>query len=290
MAAVTAAATLAAAPASALEVLVPAYFYPSADASQSYWDELTAAAAAGVRVTAIMNPANGPGGARNDDYSTAINAFRAAGGQVLGYVFTCYGRNLCFDGRPATRSVAEVLADVQRYAQWYGVDGIFLDEMSNRLSELGFYEQIARTLRTDHPQWRIVGNPGNGTPAEYLAVADTLVTYEGDDSYATAVAEPWMTQATAARQAHLLYNVTGEAAMRAALAQAVQRNAGGVYITDDRYVVGDPTQPNPWDRLASYWLAETAAVAAVPEPPVWALLLTGGALLPALRRRHRLVR
>ena len=54
--------------ASATELLVPAYFYPSFDPAQNYWNDLTAAAAAGARVTAIMNPDNGPGASFNSDY------------------------------------------------------------------------------------------------------------------------------------------------------------------------------------------------------------------------------
>lgn len=280
------AAAMAAVPARALELLVPAYFYPSTDASLSYWDELTGAAAAGLRVTAVMNPANGPGAEFNEDYRRAVSDFRAAGGQVLGYVFTCYGRDDCFGGQPATRSVADVLADARRYAAWYPIDGVFLDEMSNRLSELPFYAEVARSLRVSNPLWRIVGNPGNATPEEYLAVADTLVTYEGDASYSTAGIEPWMTRPTGTRQAHLLYNVSGEAAMREALRLALQRGAGAVYITDDRYVPGDPSQPNPWDQLASYWPAQLLAVSAVPEPPMWALLAAGAGVLRLGRRGH----
>jgi hypothetical protein len=261
--------------ASATEILVPAYFYPSFDPMQSYWDELTAAAASGARVTAIMNPDNGPGSGPNGDYTAAINAFRAAGGRVLGYVYTCYGRNLCVDGLPSTRSVGDVLTDVERYATWYAVDGIFLDEMSNRESELGFYGEVASALRSAHAGWQIVGNPGNGVPEAYLAVADTLVTYEGDGSYANAGVQPWMQQADPARQAHLIYNVSDEAGMHAALQQALARRAGYVYITDDRYTPGNPAEPNPWNQLASYWVAQTQAVSAVPEPPVWALLLVG---------------
>ena len=60
---------LASSGAQALELLVPAYFYPSFDPAQSQWDEMQAALAAGVQVTAIMNPNSGPGAAPNSDYS-----------------------------------------------------------------------------------------------------------------------------------------------------------------------------------------------------------------------------
>jgi hypothetical protein len=276
------------APAAAVELLVPAYFYPSADPALSAWDELTAAAASGVPVTAIMNPGNGPGAAFNADYAAAVNAFRGAGGRVLGYVYTCYGNNNCLSGLPPTRSAAEVLADAARYAQWYAIDGVFLDEMSSRADALAFYAEVAGGLRAAQPGWQIVGNAGTATPASYLDVADTIVTFErGTANYDGAEFEPWMSTAAPARQAHLHYNATGTDAMRALLGQAVARGAGYVYITDDRYIPGNATEPNPWDQLPSYWTEELAAVRAaspVPEPP--ALMLAGLAAVAAFRLRR----
>lgn len=236
-----------------------------------------------------MNPENGPGSAYNADYATAVNSFRAAGGKVLGYVYTCYGGTQCFTGLPPTRTTAQVLANAQSYADWYGVDGIFLDEMSNRLADLPFYQTVAQALRSAHANWRIVGNPGTSTPAAYLNVADTLVTLEnGTGSYANATTEPWMLTADPARQANLFYNVATADAMRALLAEAVDRNVGYVYVTDDRYIVGDPIANNPWDQLPSYWNAEVAAVLAmraVPEPASAILLMAGLMSLLGMRRR-----
>ena len=274
----------------ATALLVPAYFYPSSGPTQSYWDELTAAAS-GASVTAIMNPANGPGSAFNRDYAAAVNSFRAAGGKVLGDVYTCYGGTQCFTGMPPTQTTAQVVEAAQRYADWYGVDGIFLDEMSNRLSDLPYYQTVAAGLRAAHAGWRIVGNPGTSTPAAYLDVADTLVTLEtGTGSYATATTEPWMLTADPMRQANLFYNVASADAMRALLAEAVARNVGYVYITDDRFIAGDPSAPNPWDQLPSYWNAEVAAVLAVravPEPTTALLLLVGVVLLSVLHVNRR---
>jgi hypothetical protein len=234
-----------------------------------------------------MNVDNGPGSAPNSDFVSATQAFRAAGGRLLGYVYTCYGGTQCASGPLATRSTGEVLARAQRYAQWYGVDGIFLDEMSNQLQDLPFYSTIASGLRSARPQWQIVGNPGTATPADYLAVADVLVTSEnGGASYAGAPSLPWMSSAAPDRQAHLLYNVSGTAAMQSLLLQAQTHGAGHVYITDDRYTPGSTTETNPWDALPSYWTAELAAVSAVPQPPASALALVGlGWLAWRLRRR-----
>lgn len=273
--------------ASATALLVPAYFYPSSDPAQSYWDELTAAAASGVSVTAIMNPDSGPGSAFNSDYASAVTGFRAAGGKVLGYVYTCYGGTNCFGGLPPTRTTTEVLADARRYADWYGVEGIFLDEMSNQLAALPFYQTVAQGLRAARPAGLIVGNPGTSAPVDYLGVADTLVTLEnGTGSYAGAPTEPWMSTAAAQQQASLFYNVASADTMRALVGEARARNVGYVYITDDRYVPGNPAAPNPWDQLPTYWAAELTAVSSVPEPSVPAMLLAGMLLL-AFKRNSR---
>lgn len=286
-AAATAALSLAAWSAQAVELLVPAYFYPSFDPAQSQWDEMTAALAQGVSITAIMNVNNGPGSAPNSDYLAAVQGFRAAGGRVLGYVYTCYGNHQCAAGLPATRSVDAVLADVQRYAQWYPVDGIFLDEMSNQTAALPFYQQVSQAVRGAHPGWQLFGNPGTAAPADYLAHIDTIVTVErGTGSYDGIATEPWMHTAPASRQAHLHYNVSDTASMLMLLAEAVQRHAGYVYITDDRYTPGNPAEPNPWDALPGYWSDELAAVAAVPEPGAWALLAAGLAALAIVRPRR----
>ena len=279
--------------AQAMEILVPAYFYPSSNPALSQWDEMTAAASAavlaGTRITAIMNPDNGPGTTPNADYSAAVSAFRAAGGRVLGYVYTCYGGSICNSALPPTHSAAQVLAEAQRYTDWYGVDGIFLDEMSNLASDLPFYTAVADGLRAARPGASIFGNPGTSTLEAYLAVADTLVTFErGTASYTESSSQPWMTTAAPARQAHLHYNVTGVAAMQTLVQQAYARHAGYIYITDDRYTPGNPAEDNPWDQLPSYFAAEIAAVSSVPEPGSVALLGAGAlTLLAALGRRQK---
>src|SRR5262245_57834817 len=98
-----------------LEIVVPAYFYPGGD-----WSKLNSAVSK-VPITAIMNPFNGPGNSLDANYVSAINSLRAAGGHVIGYVYSSYA------GRPES----QVNSDIDRYDSWYNVDGIFVDEMAN---------------------------------------------------------------------------------------------------------------------------------------------------------------
>ncbi|RZI95360.1 MAG: hypothetical protein EOP39_29695, partial [Rubrivivax sp.] len=193
--------------ASAIEIIVPAYFYPSWMPSLNEWHQLTWAAQQGADVTAIMNPGNGPGAASNSDYVTSVNAFRAAGGKVIGYVYTCYGVNHCTSEVPPTRSTSEVLADAQKYANWYGVDGVFLDEVATQPSALPFYQTVSDSLRAAHPDWRIVGNPGVAPSAGYLPLANTMMSFEG--SYASFINGPFLAGLTNAASTGAIVHSVG---------------------------------------------------------------------------------
>ena len=97
-------------------ILVPAYFGSSSDR----WGELNFAASR-VPLVAIMIPGNGPGTTQNPNCVAAVNSLRAAGGRVIGYVYTFY----------TARDTNVVRADISRYFSFYAVDGVFLDEMTN---------------------------------------------------------------------------------------------------------------------------------------------------------------
>lgn len=271
--------------AGATEILVPAYFYPSTDPHLSFWDEMTVAASQGVGITAIMNPASGPSDAVNADYTSAVNAFRAAGGKVIGYVSTQHG----------ARDANAVLADVTAYKNFYTIDGIFLDEMHNIPETLSYYQALRTNISGIHAGYKVFGNPGTTTLEGYTDAADVLVTFENFEGYTGYTPAAWEAGYSANRFAHLLYDVQTTAEMQAALALAATRNVGYLYVTNDRYstiinpITGLPEEvTNPWDTLPSYWGAEVAAISAVPEPSTLALFLAGLGLMGwQIQRRKR---
>jgi hypothetical protein len=263
-----------------LQVLVPAYFYPLGN---PYWGEMTTAAGS-INLTAILNPANGPGQSANSDYVTAVNNLRAAGGHVIGYVYTNYGN----------RSEAEVKADIQSYINFYHIDGIFLDQQSTDPAKVGYYQDLYSFIKGLNPSYEVIANPGTTTSEAYLntpptPTADVLVTFENFASaYPGAVPPSWTSNYSANHFANIIHTEPTVAGMLADLQLAQQRNVGWVYVTDD------PDAPpffNPYDRLPSYWDQEVAAIAATaaPEPSsVW-LLATGAVALLARRRNKRRV-
>ena len=114
-------------------IVVPAYFYPG-----SLWTSMNWAAGR-VPLVAIMNPNSGPGAAQNPDYVAAVNALRASGGKVIGYVSTAY----------TARGTNVVMADIDRYFSWYAVDGIFLDEFTNDAdtNHLNYYAALHQYIQ-----------------------------------------------------------------------------------------------------------------------------------------------
>jgi hypothetical protein len=229
-----------------LDIVVPAYFYPSAN---SPWVDMTAVAD-DVAITAIMNPSSGPGAAKDNNYVAAVNAFRAAGGRVIGYVHTSYG----------ARPLATVTADIDRYAEWYDIDGIFVDEMANvgPAERLNYYKAIYDHAKGIDGQWEVMGNPGTHTIEQYLTwpTADRLVVFENASSaYPAYSPSAWNAKYDRAHFVHLIHTEPSADSMRSRLEMAVARGAGGVYVTND-------VMNNPWNTLPSYWQAEVDAVAA----------------------------
>lgn len=245
-------------PATATEsqsVAVPSYFYPDSGSPGSLWDSLGSSYPA-ARI-AVINPNSGPGDARNPDYTRQTRESRAAGLAVLGYVHTSYG----------ARDLELVKAEIDRYYEWYGVDGIFLDEASTNCDLVPTYYAPLY----DHIKSRggtVVHNPGTHPEREcHMSVADVLVTFEGSyEAYTTGYSAPaWISDYPPERFWHLVYATPTEAGMREAVRLSRERNAGWIYVTPDDL-------PNPWDTLPpdAYWSAELSAVTGQADttPPV----------------------
>jgi len=206
-------------------LLVPAYVPP---------DEVIELARTVRPQLLVVNPASGPGAERQDAYRTAVRDAQRAGARVLGYVPTGYGG----------RAVADVEADIDRYEDWYGTDGVFLDEASGADDQLAHYRALAGHVRAPGARL-VVLNPGAIPARGYFDVADVVVTFEG--TYAEYEADragtpAWMEALDADRVAVLVYGASREQA------SAVARDAGPagyVYATSG-------TLPHPWGTVPPY--------------------------------------
>jgi len=119
--------------------------------------------------TVVMNPNSGPGSAPIPDYQRVIDYCHARGQHVIAYVHTSYGG----------RTAAAVKADIDTsYAFCPGIDGIFLDEMSNAASTRSYYQYLYAAIKAKPGVRDVVGNPGAAASTSWqldTPVADEVV-------------------------------------------------------------------------------------------------------------------
>jgi len=235
------------APAVDLRLLIPLYIHPSWwDAETYVWDDV-AAANSQVPITAIINPNNGPdGGPPDEDYTVGLADLRNAGVTMVGYIYTSYGE----------RDMAEIEADVDLYSDHYDIDGIFLDEVSDSITNLTYYADLYTYIHGKTNLPLVITNPGTKVPEAYLSTpaTDTAVIFENGSGWRNYVPDPYVSHYPGSRFASLMYNVGSAETMRTNIDLAVRRNAHYVYATDD-------SGGNPWDTLPSYWTQLVSYVA-----------------------------
>jgi len=176
-------------------LLVPYYEHPSVRPAE--WEAILAAAPRLYGV--VLNPANGPGDHPDPAFAEIAARLRAADVRVLGYADTAYAR----------RPVTAVVRDLVRHHDWYGTDGVFLDQVTTGPDGLDHYRRLAsaawgagcRTLALNH---------GTSPHPSYARIADVLVTFEGTwDTYRTQRPQPWHAPGTSL--CHLVYGVPPDA-------------------------------------------------------------------------------
>ncbi|MDC0772080.1 spherulation-specific family 4 protein [Streptomyces sp. HD] len=188
------------------DLLIPYYEHPSVRPAE--WDAIIAAAPRLHGV--VLNPANGPGEIPDPAFAEVAARLRDSGAdvRVLGYADTDYGR----------RPYADVVRDIARHRDWYGTDGVFLDQVAAGRAEFGHYQRIAAAA------WAagcgtLVLNHGTAPHPSYARIADVLVTFEGTWATYTRLGPQQWRGGTGVRLCHLVYGVPPDADL-AGLARA----------------------------------------------------------------------
>lgn len=216
---------------------VPAYFHPRTRPAD--WARLAALGPALEPAPdpclgfAVMNPDSGPGAEPDPAYHPVISAVTSTGGRVIGYVDTAYAR------RPS----GAVLRDLAAYRAWYGLSGVFLDQVSSGTHHLAHYRRLvagARRIGFD----LVVLNPGVTPSPGFADLADVLVTFEGEwNAYGDYLVAEWMRGYPRERFCHLIHGA-GPTALADARARAAANHVGVLYATE-------LTGTNPWAALCS---------------------------------------
>ena len=223
---------------------VPAYFDPPSPE----WQRLIAGAPAVGMI--VFNPESGPGTAADPAYTQVIAQAQAAGIVMVGYVATSYG----------ARPEADVIADINRYYDFYTLSGIYFAEgpMDSDCTAMeAMYHRMSDAVRArDAQAYLAVGTRFCPT---YITFFDMMVQFARNwNEYQTDYAPPsWMPANSPQRFVHFVHSVPpGDAS--AALSRAVANGAGWVFITDQ-------SDPNPWSVLPSYFSEELRRCAACSE-------------------------
>jgi len=248
------------------KMAIPAYFY----ATSPYWTQLQndvlSKVPEGTVGIAIMNPSSGPGPRQNTDYVNTVNKTKAAGTKVYGYVYTSYG----------ARRLSAVKSDIDKYYNWYNVDGIFFDEAEYRdCNDDAYYKNLYNHVKSKSAAvgkgGDVVLNPGTQTKECYADSADIIVNfedtyeayakkdstgaYEYDKKMETDPEYDWVHDYPSVKSWHLVHSTTDAAAMKDAVSLGKQRGAYYMYVTPD-------VLSNPWDTLPAdpYWSEELTAL------------------------------
>ena len=214
-----------------MRLCVPAYWYPSGGS----W---------GTNAIEAHTLIQGTDGSAKDSIKlAAAEQAQEAGCRVLGYVSTDYGATAA--------STCE--QHIRNYRNWYGLTGIFFDEMSADAADVPYYQALGDYARSIIPGCDTFANPG-AMPAEgYLEFFDTLQICEG--TYSAGLTTPsWVKAAYNYRFAYTFHDTPGTD-LDAAFRLAESNNVGYIYVTD-----GTEASGNPYSSVPSYWSAELALV------------------------------
>jgi Spherulation-specific family 4 len=231
-----------------LQVLVPAYFYPSGPGLKA-WQHLIVAASK-IKIVAIANPSSGPGEQRNPDYYRIIQSASDKGIKVVGYVSTKYGN----------RSLAEIEKDIDRWVEYYPqVAGFFIDQQSSSADEVEFYLKIRDHARLKTKNVLVINNPGTMCDENYFArsVADVTCIFAGFEGLDQLKPPLSLKRYSPSRFAALAYQIPDAKAMRQAIKDAIVKRIGYLYISNS------PKGDNPWAELPVYWDDEVEAISQI---------------------------
>jgi len=192
----------------------------------------------------IINVHNGPGDELDPTYVPVVEALKAARIRTIGYVDTDYG----------SRDPAEVGREAGTYRERYGVDGIFMDQVSSDLDMLDHYAQCVVAAKTAGAPF-VVLNPGVEPHPGYIDLANVTVTFEGSwDQYQEAAVPDWMRRYPRKRFCHLVHSVPDEH-IGTGLELAAERHVGSIFVSEG-------SGANPWGHVPESLATELSRVRA----------------------------
>jgi hypothetical protein len=196
-----------------------------------------------------INPNSGPGDTQDARFPPAISAMKSAGVElVTGYVPTYYAKALSGIGSPytgITYTPQVIESYIDRYIQWYSVNGVSFDEVSTSTDPavINFYQQIVDYARSKGLVI-LQANPGTSAPEQYIQMFDNSIVSE-NGAYPS---ETYLQSAT--------YNGKYSVAKFAVVVHSSQLNETWIPMAKKYvsciYLTDDGPDGNPYDELPTY--------------------------------------
>src|SRR5947208_840353 len=233
---VTATARISFAATSSSGVVIPLYTYPT-DGS---WAATLQAKSAhpNVPIIAVINPNNGPGGSSDSNYVQGVKDFQAAGIIVLGYVATGY----------ASQLISSLESQVSSYKNWYSLNGIMFDEMSNVQGNENYYSTL-NTYVKSLGMTMTMGNPGTSVPSSYIGTLDSLCIFEQGGLPTLS----YLSSYSGHPKSNFAYIGLSVSSLNTSFEVSSSNYVQWIYITD-------AGGGNPYNVLPSYFMNEVAAL------------------------------
>jgi hypothetical protein len=206
-------------------LIVPLYSYPGND-----WNTLITEKTKypSIPIVAIINPDSGPG-TKDTNYLYGIQKLQSSGIQVIGYVYTAN-----IDYNTITKYIDE-------YKNWYNVDGIFFDQMSNVKGNETFYAHLTNYSKSAGLKLT-VGNPGIDTLPSYVGTVDNMVIYDNPGLPTMSSFEGWHKNFTKSNFSFISYSVND---INKTYVANMSRLVQYMYVSNS-------TLPNPFNSLPGY--------------------------------------
>jgi len=220
-------------PTSTTGAYVPLYMYPGGT-GWTHWQTVIDAKNAhpSVPFVASINPSSGVGSSKNTAFVTGITKLKAAGIIVIGYVYTDYG----------ARDINVIKSEISKYKEWYSVDGIMFDEMSNKVGYESYYRSLTDYAKSIGMTFT-KGNPGTDVPASFVGTVDNISMRETSGYPTISQLAGWHTNYDKKNWSFVSYGVTN---LDQAFVSSASQYVGLMYITND-------VLSNPYDTVPSYF-------------------------------------
>lgn len=183
-----------------------------------------------VPTCAVINPNSGVGDQRYAWYAEDITELQVAGIKMLGYIWVNW----------AARDINQVYDEIDKYVEWYDIDGIFFDEFPTAEGALS-YVQNCGTYGKKYCLY-CVGNPGTNMPASYLGKMDNFMIYETEGLPDLSFVPTQYPNIDKRNFSTTAYNVTS---LNSTQVNNIAQYVGWMYLTND-------IQPNPYDSFSSH--------------------------------------